>query len=119
MHPGQALVLHDLAVAQPDHALGLFGHVGLVRDQHHRAAFFVQASEDPQHILGRVRVEVAGRLIGQDQRGVRHQRSRHRDALLLPARELRGLVAHAVGHAHRAQGAFGSLPALCSTQACV
>ncbi len=33
-------------VAEADHALALFGHVGLVRDQDHRASFFVEARED-------------------------------------------------------------------------
>ena len=103
VHAERAAVLDDLAVAQPDHPLGLLGDVGLVRDQHDGAAFFVQAREDPQDVLGGVRVEVAGRLVGEDQRGVGHDRPRDRDPLLLAAGQLGGLVVQAVGHPHRAR----------------
>ena len=40
-------------------------------------------------------VEIAGRLVGDQQRGPRRQRARERDALLLAARELGGIMAAA------------------------
>ena len=45
-----------------------------------------------KHVLGGVRVQVAGRLVGEDQRGVGHDRPRDRDTLLLAAGQLRRLV---------------------------
>ena len=56
--------------------------------------------EHPQNVHAGVRVEVAGRLVGQDQRGLVHQRPGNGHALLLPARHLRRLVVGAVGQAH-------------------
>src|SRR5277367_2186346 len=43
------------------------------------------------------RIEIAGRLIGQDQFGTRHQRSGNGDTLLLSTGELLGQVTRAVG----------------------
>ncbi len=83
MHAQRSAVLDDLAIAQPDHPLGLVGDVGLVRDQDHGSAFFVQARKDRKDVLGGVRVQVAGRLVGEDQRGVGHDCPCDRDPLLL------------------------------------
>src|SRR5690606_9799815 len=44
----------------------------------------------------RAAVEVAGRLVRQDQRGVRDECARNRDTLLLPARKLTRHVMHAL-----------------------
>jgi hypothetical protein len=61
----------------------------VVRDHHDRLAVardrLAQQLED---LAARLRVEVAGRLVGEDDRRLRHERARDRDALLLAAREL-------------------------------
>src|ERR1039457_6482677 len=105
-----------LAVAQPDHPLGLFCDVGLVGDQDHRASFLIQTRKDPQDVLGGTRVEVAGRLIGENQRGVGHERARDRSPLLLAARQLRRHMVHPVCHPYRAKCVFGAPPALGTPQ---
>ncbi len=81
-----------LPVAEAHDALGLGGDVGLVGDQHDGAPFEVEVREDREHVLGGVRVEVAGRLVGEDQRGVGDDRAGDGDALLLAAGELGGEV---------------------------
>ena len=48
-------------------------------------------------------VEVAGRLVGEQQRRLGHQRARDRDALLLAARELGRRVLRAVGEPDRCE----------------
>src|SRR5215212_9077238 len=50
------------------------------------------ATKQAEDLLRRRRVEVAGRLVGEDHRGLGGERARHGDALLLAARELRGPV---------------------------
>ena len=55
--------------------------------------------EERQHRLGVHGVEVAGRLVAQQQGGGAEQRARDRDALLLAARELRRQEVAAVAHA--------------------
>ena len=103
VHADGAAVLDHAAVAERDHALGLLGDVGLVGDQHDRAAFLVEAREDPQHLLGGARVEVAGRLVGEDHRRVGDERARDGDALLLAAGELGGLVVEPLRHPDRGE----------------
>ena len=58
-------------------------------DRRPRAVDAVEQLHDPDRGLG---VEVAGRLVGQQQRRVVDERARHRDALLLAAGELVGEV---------------------------
>ena len=53
--------------------------------------------------IGRLGVEVAGRLVGQQQRRVVDERARDRDALLLAAGELVGEVVQLRGEAGEAQ----------------
>ena len=63
--------------------------LGIVRDHDDRLAeLAVEPVEQVEDLLRRRAVEVAGRLVGDDDRRVGDQRPRDRDALLLPAGEL-------------------------------
>src|SRR3954451_12209128 len=63
-----ALVAHDPALAQLDHtAPHLVDHVGVVGRDDHRRAGAVHAVEQLHDALGGVGVEVAGRLVGEQQ----------------------------------------------------
>ena len=59
----------------------------------------VEPVEDAQHVAGGLGVQVAGRLVGEQQRRRGDQRPGHRDPLLLAAGELVGLVVGPVGQA--------------------
>ena len=75
------------AVADVDDPLSVWRDVGLVGDEDDRDPLVdVQRLEERHDLLARVRVEVASRLVGEDEGGVHHQRSRDRDPLLLPSR---------------------------------
>jgi hypothetical protein len=63
----------------------------------------VDAAEQIHDLPGRGRVQVAGRLVGQQQLGAADQGAGDGHALLLPARELRRQVAHARGQAQVGQ----------------
>ena len=67
---------------------GPAGDVGLVGDHHDRAAGAVQLVEQAEDLGGRGRVEVAGRLVGEQQVRLGDQRPGDRDPLLLAAGEL-------------------------------
>ena len=86
--------------------------LGLVGDQHDRAALRVQLVEQRQRVLGGDRVEVAGRLVGQDQRRVGDQRPGDRDPLLLTAGQLTGPVLDPVGQPDPVEGL--DAPAACA-----
>src|SRR6266540_2911233 len=63
-----------------------------------------------QDLVAGARVEVAGRLVGQQHRRLGRQRPGDRHPLLLAAGELRGPVQQALGEAHGLQG-LGGAPA--------
>src|SRR5262245_42390608 len=83
-----------------DHvAAGVDGDVRLVRDEDDGLALVVQALEDAHDLLRGAGIQVAGRLVGQDQLRVVDERAGDRDALLLSARELARVVVPAVREA--------------------
>ena len=63
-------------------------------------------------VLGRVLVEIAGRLVGQEERRPHHERAGDRDALLLAARQHARPVLEALGEADALEQARGALAAL-------
>ena len=65
----------DLPVGDPDDALRLEGDRVIVRDHDDRAAFPVQFLKESQHFTAGPRVQRAGRLVGEDQRGVACERA--------------------------------------------
>ena len=89
------LVGQDRPVPDPYHPAGMRRDVLLVGDQDDRPPLVAEPFEDAEHLRRGHRVQRAGRLVGQDHRRVRDQRSCDRDALLLPARQLRGHVVDA------------------------
>ena len=90
--PAAALVGDDLPVPDPDHPARMRGDLVLMRDQHDRPPLLAEALEQRQHLGPRGRVEVPGRLVGEDQRRIGDERAGDGDALLLAARQLRGQV---------------------------
>ena len=66
------------------------------RDDDRRAALRREAREEVDHVGAGLRVEVAGRLVGEDHARLDDERARDRDALLLAARELRRQVRRAL-----------------------
>ena len=70
-----------------------------MRDEHDRSTRPVQGLEDRDDLLGRLRIQVAGRLVGQKQIRLVDQRPRNRDALLLAAGQLGRRVTHAIRQA--------------------
>ena len=101
----------DLAVLQIKDALGKVGQLLVVGDHDDGVAPAVQSREDGDDLLAGLGIEVAGRLVGQDQRGLVHQGAGDGHPLPLPARKLVRPVRHAVGELHRLQGLAGDLQA--------
>ena len=90
----------DLAVGEDDDAIGVGGHLRVVGDHDDGLAELVdRGAKQVEDAAARLRVEVAGRLVGEDDGGTGDQRPGDRDPLLLPARELGGPVGGAVGQA--------------------
>jgi hypothetical protein len=71
-----------------------------VRDQNPGCALPLDhVAQERQHRRRAVRVEIAGRLVGEDQCRAMHQRARDRDPLQLASRELARPAAGALGEA--------------------
>src|SRR6187401_3543341 len=74
--------------------------VDVVRRDQHRHADRVEALEEVHDLEREVRVEVAGRLVGDQDRRLGDHRTRDADPLLLPRRELERKRALAAQQAH-------------------
>ena len=90
----------DLAVGEDDDAVGVGGDLRVVGDDDDGLAELVdRRPQQVEDAVARLRVEVAGRLVGEDDGGPGDQRAGDRDPLLLAAGELGGPVGGAVGEA--------------------
>ena len=76
-------------------------------DEHHGVALIVHLLQHPQHFAAGVAVQCAGRLIGQNDRRVPHQRPGNGNTLLLAAGKLVGAVPELITQAHLLQHLFG------------
>ena len=65
-----------------------------------------------EHLFGVLAVEVAGRLVGEHEQRIVHERARDRHALLLAARELAGAVVEAVAEPDDPQRRLAALAPL-------
>src|SRR5574341_1282292 len=81
------LIVHNQPIAHANDALGLRGDAWIMRDQDNgQPALTIELLEDAHDLRARFRIEIARRLVGEDDTGLVHERARDRDALLLPAR---------------------------------
>src|SRR5262245_43080301 len=110
---GDAAVRDDLPVSARNNARTVLGNVVFVSDEKHgNSALHVQTLKDAHHLDAGARVEIAGRFVGQQDRGIGDQRARDGDALLLSTRELIGVVVGALAETNggeRAQREFVTL----------
>ncbi len=84
---GKALVGHDLAVAQCDDAVRVAGDGRIVRDENHGVALlFMDLLKQLHDLAGADGVEVAGRLVGQENAGLVGQAAGNGDTLAFAPR---------------------------------
>ena len=88
-----------MAIAEADNALCVMRDIFFMRDDDDGFAFGVEILEDGHDLLAGARIEVAGRLIAQDNYRIVDQRARDRYALLLAAGELARFMIHALAEA--------------------
>ena len=102
--------LGDHAMVHEHDAVGdLAGEVHLVGDDEHGHAARGEVAHDGQHLADQLGVERAGDLVEQHRLGLHGERPGDGDPLLLPARQLLGIVVGAVGEANLAQQRLGPL----------
>ena len=85
----------------------MVGHVAgkghLVRDDDHGGVLLGERADDLEHLAGQLGVERGGRLVKAQDVRLEGERAGDRHALLLAARELVGVVAHAALQTHLAE----------------
>src|SRR5262252_2920026 len=98
--PGHGAIGNRLSVTECHDSGAVLRDVDLVCDEYDGdSALAIQALENPHDFDAGFRVEVPGRLVGQQDRRVVDQRARDGDALLLSARELVRMMVGAVAQA--------------------
>src|SRR5579872_6199565 len=102
----------DASIEEVDAALGVARVARIVGDHADRRAGGMELLEQIHDRLAAARVEVAGRLVREQHERLAGDGARHRDALLLTARELTGKVLRAVRHADALERRFDALTAL-------
>lgn len=89
---------------QRDHAVGMRGQRGIVRHQHQRCALAaIEFEEQFQHLLTGPAIQVARRLVRQQNRRFRDERASQRHTLLLATGQLNRVMIHTVGQTHADQ----------------
>ena len=105
---GESLVGDHAAVAQGDEAVGMRGEGGIVGHEHQGAAErAVEPHDQLDDLLAGGGVEIAGGLVGEEERRPARHRARHRHPLLLAAGELDRVVLRAVAEAQLGEEARG------------
>ena len=93
--------------------VGALGRVRIVRHHDNRLPVLsIERLKKLEHFIACFPVEIAGRLVAEQQRWVDHDGPRDPDALLLSARELARIVLRAVGKAHDLEGDADPFPPL-------
>src|SRR2546423_4055081 len=90
----------QLALVEVAHGMRPLDGVRIVCHHHDSLLeLLVQSLEQRQHLFGGLAIQIAGRLVGHEDRGIAGDGPRDRHPLLLPAGELARQVAHPVGAA--------------------
>jgi hypothetical protein len=89
----------DESIAEPDNTVGMARYVFFVGDKDHGIAFFVDLGQESHDFVGSLGVEVACRLIGQDDGRIRHQCPCNGHTLALTTGELIGAVRDTIAQA--------------------
>src|SRR6266508_977357 len=106
---GRAL-LDDLPVGHEEHSVGRrAGEAHLVGHDDHGHALLGEVDHDVEDLLDHLRVERGGRLVEEHHLGVHREGARDRDALLLAAGELGGVLVHLLGDPDPLEQLLGAL----------
>ena len=101
---------HRPAITQHQAIVSDCRNIGIVRDQDQRhASIASHLQQQVEHMTPIRAVQIAGRLIGEDQRRIVGQRPSDRNALLLASRQLRRIVMPAIVQADFVEQRLGPL----------
>ena len=107
------LIFNKCSVIQMKLPAGDRSRIGIVRDHQERHAKFpIKAPQQSQNMLRRIGIKVAGGFVCNHDLGMGDNGSTDADSLLLPARELSGVVVGPIQEADRLQGDFDPLAPL-------
>src|ERR1700760_897144 len=90
----------------------IFGDIRFVRHQNNRIPPRLQLIEQGHDFVAGLRIEVSGRLVGQDDRWPINERACNGNALSLSAGELVRLMVHALAQSYSTQRSFSPFQSL-------
>jgi hypothetical protein len=91
------------AINEVEGPLRSTGNGRVMCDEHDRTPFCVKLIKQAQHLLPGFWIEIASRLVGQDQRRIIRESPGEGDALLLTDAQFARLVSSAIGQADTVQ----------------
>src|SRR5688572_291812 len=101
----------EAAARETEHPVAALGKPLVMRDQkERRAALAIELEHEIDDLIAGRRVEIAGRLVGQKERGPRDKSPRDCHALLLAAGKLLGIMPEALGEADALEHRLRSSP---------
>src|SRR5271157_5203400 len=100
------MIAEYLSVSDKNDAVGILGDIMVVSDENDVVALLVESIEQRHDLDAGLRIEVAGGLVGENDRRTADERTSDSDTLALTAREFVRLVVHAVCYADRRQRVF-------------
>ena len=83
-----------------NNSTGVTGHVGIVGNHYNGYSLLIEHFKEAQHFFTGFEIQIAGRLIRQENDRIIDQGPGNGDALLLPAGKLRRLMIQTVAQAH-------------------
>ena len=96
--------IDNYSILYANDALGMARDIVIVSNNDNGDAFLlVEPLQNAQNILCRARIQVASRLVCEQDRRPVYERTRDGDALLFAARHLRRFVVHAIAQADESQ----------------
>src|SRR5437588_11012565 len=110
-------LVDDLPVADEHHAVGVASDARVVRDHDYGLPAFVQPPQQRHHMVAAAPIEVARRLVRENDLGVVDQRACDRGPLLLAAGELRWELVPLLADVEHHEDGIEPLPSLRSSAA--
>jgi hypothetical protein len=110
-------IFDDSPIMQRNLSLGPIGDFGRVGNEDDRSTVAVKVLEERHDLVTGTTVQGPRRLVGQDESGIVHHRTRNDDSLLFPSGQLIRRMVDTIGQSNAVECIPGFAPPLAATNA--